>query len=133
MNNKPPCRPFQARWCTSSSVTKPSGCPGSSPLPAPSPCRTSEVRGGAKAGVVSTQNAERLRVFSLENVPQLCCFCLGSHVQLPVHREIRAAHRHPGLSWQQQRVSKHQFSRSSCKIRSSGQRQRSQKPNLRFT
>lgn len=35
---------LKAHWCTSSWATKPSGCPENSPLPAPSPCRTSEVR-----------------------------------------------------------------------------------------
>lgn len=36
---------LKVHWCTSSWVTKPSGCRGNSPPPSPSPCRTSEVRG----------------------------------------------------------------------------------------
>lgn len=34
----------QVHWCMSSWVTKPLGCQGNSPLPAPSPCRTLAVR-----------------------------------------------------------------------------------------
>lgn len=63
--------PSQARWCTSSSVTKPSGCRGSSLLPAPSPCRTSEVRVEARAAVFSSLDASGWKMFpnSVVSVP----------------------------------------------------------------
>lgn len=43
---------------------------------------------------------------SQENVLTAVFFIL-SHVKLPLHCQVRAAHRHPGFSWNQQWVSIH--------------------------
>lgn len=50
--------------------------------------------------------AEQLLLsFSLQGATSTL-FCPRSHVQLPLHRQVRAAHRHSGLPGEQQRVSR---------------------------